>query len=126
MEVQASTCFFWYVTYKIAFKELKDMEYENRDDYIIKKYQQDEATMVQLFVNWSLSNDLDPLELYKRAYPVQSTNEVLIKALEDADSSEMDISDETILEILQMFGNDDLAFVVSEEMEKLKKRKGER
>ncbi|WP_203334025.1 hypothetical protein [Planococcus beigongshangi] len=102
------------------------MEYENRDDYIIKKYQQDEATMVQLFVNWSLSNDLDPLELYKRAYPVQSTNEVLIKALEDADSSEMDISDETILEILQMFGNDDLAFVVSEEMEKLRKRKGER
>lgn len=97
------------------------MEYKNREEYIIKKYQQDEATMVQLFVNWSLGNDLDPVELYKRAYPAQSSNDILGKALEEADPSEMDISGDMLLEILQMFGNDDLAFVVSENMEKLKK-----
>ncbi|WP_033542998.1 hypothetical protein [Planococcus sp. CAU13] len=98
------------------------MEYENREEYIIKKYQQDEATMVQLFVNWSLSNELDPLALYQRAYPGQSANEALGKALEEADPSERDISGDMLLDILQMFGNDDLAFVVSEEMQKLDRK----
>lgn len=98
------------------------MEFENRDEFIIKKYQQDEAVMIQLFVNWALSHDLDPLVLYKRAYPAQSPNEALDKAMYQADTAEMDVSDDTLLDILQMFGNDDLAFVVSEEMEKIQRK----
>lgn len=102
------------------------MEFENREELIIKKYQQDEAVMIQLFVNWALSHELDPLELYKRAYPAQSANEALDKAIEQADPAETEVSDETLLDILQMFGNDDLAFVVSEEMERIKKSDGTR
>lgn len=98
------------------------MEFENRDEFIIKKYQQDEAVMIQLFVNWALSHDLDPLALYKRAYPAQSANEALDKAMEQADPAETDVSDDTLLDILQMFGNDDLAFIVSEEMEKIQRK----
>lgn len=98
------------------------MEYENREEYIIKKYQQDEATMIQLFVNWSISHKLNPLQLYQRAYPSQSPNDALVRAIEEADPSEMDISNAMLLDLLQMFGYDDLAFVASEEMEKLERK----
>ena len=36
-----------------------------------------------------------------------------------AEPEDIEIDHATILEILQMFGNDDLAFVVAEEIEKL-------
>ena len=98
------------------------MEFENRDEYIIKKYQQDEAVMIQVFVDWALRNDLDPVELYQRAYPSQVKNEALLLAVEEADSFDMEIDESTLLELLQMFGNDDLAFIVSEEMEILRRQ----
>ena len=98
------------------------MEYENRDEFIIKKYQQDEAVMIQVFVDWAIRNNLDPVGLYQHAYPSQVKNEALLLAVEEADTFDMEIDDDTLLELLQMFGNDDLAFVVSEEMEKIRRK----
>lgn len=98
------------------------MDHENRDEYIIKKYQQDEQIMVQLFVQWCINYQLDPAELYQRAYPQQLQSSVLAAAIDQADGEELDLSHETLLDVLQMFGNDDLAFVVSEEIEKLSKK----
>ena len=98
------------------------MENENRDELIIKKYQQDESVMVQVFVNWALRKGLDPVELYQRAYPSQTKNEALLLAVEEADAFDLDVGDDTLMELLQMFGNDDLAFVVSEEIEKLNRK----
>lgn len=122
MEVQASIYILLIFKVKIADKELIRMEYENRDEWIIKKYQQDEATMIQLFVTWCLQNELDPVQLYQRAYPAQSKNEALVRAVEEADPTEFEISNETLLDVLQLFGNDDLAFVASEEVEKLDRK----
>lgn len=122
MEVQASIYILLIFKVKIADKELIRMEYENRDEWIIKKYQQDEATMIQLFVTWSLQNELNPVQLYQRAYPAQSKNEALVRAVEEADPTEFEISNETLLDVLQLFGNDDLAFVASEEVEKLDRK----
>lgn len=98
------------------------MEFENRDEYIIKKYQQDENTMIQLFVHWCFNHQADPLALYTRAYPHQPKNEALLNAIEEAktDFEEIEVGTATMLEVLQMFGNDDLAFVVAEEAEKSK------
>lgn len=98
------------------------MEYENREEFIIKKYQQDESVMVQVFVNWAVRKGLDPTELYQRAYPTQAKNEALLLAVEEADPFDMDVGDDTLMELLQMFGNDDLAFVVSEEIEKMNRK----
>jgi len=98
------------------------MEYENRDEFIIKKYQQDEAVMIQVFANWAIRNSLDPVQLYQRAYPSQVKNNALLLAVEEADTFDMEIDDDTLLELLQMFGNDDLAFIVSEEMEKIRRK----
>ena len=98
------------------------MDNQNRDEYIIKKYQQDEEVMVQLFVQWCTNHQLDPAELYQRAYPGQLQSPVLTAAIEQADTEELEIGHETLLDVLQMFGNDDLAFIVSEEIEKLPKK----
>lgn len=95
---------------------------ENKENYIIKKYQQDEQTMIQLFVQWCFNHQLDPFALYKRAYPQQAQNAALQRAVEEADNEELEISSETVLEVLQIFGNDDLAFVVAEEIEKASRR----
>ncbi|MDN7228940.1 hypothetical protein QWY15_16835 [Planococcus sp. N064] len=98
------------------------MEFENRDEYIIKKYQQDEDTMIRLFVHWCLNHDLDPVALYTRAYPHQPTNEALLNVVKETktDPAEIEVGTATMLEVLQIFGNDDLAFVVAEEAEKSK------
>lgn len=100
------------------------MEFENRDELIIKKYQHDENMMIQLFVQWCTNNKLDPLALYQKAYPYQVKNAALLTAVEEAEAetAEIDISDEAILEILQMFGNDDLAFAVAEEINRMSKK----
>lgn len=98
------------------------MDNQNRDEYIIKKYQQDEEVMVQLFVQWCTNHQLDPAELYQRAYPGQLQSSVLTAAIEQADTEELEIAHETLLDVLQMFGNNDLAFIVSEEIEKLSKK----
>lgn len=98
------------------------MDNENRDEYIIKKYQQDEEVMVQLFVQWCMNHQLDAAELYQRAYPGQLQSPVLSAAIEQAGTEELEIDHETLLDVLQMFGNDDLAFVVSEEIGKLPKK----
>lgn len=101
------------------------MEFENREEYIIKKYQQDENTMIQLFVHWCEARHLDPIALYQQAYPQQGKNPALLLAVEEAaaEPEEIEVGDGTMLEILQMFGNDDLAFAVSEEISKTPRKK---
>lgn len=101
------------------------MEFENREEYIIKKYQQDENTMIQLFVHWCATRKLDPIALYQKAYPHQEKNPALMLAIEEiaTEPEDIEVGDDTMLEILQMFGNDDLAFVVSEEISKTPRKR---
>jgi len=122
-EVQAIDNYLCYIrTSRTNGKEIKLMEYGNRDEYIIKKYQQDEETMIQLYVQWCLNHQVDPVALYQRAYPGQPQNKALLNAVEEADKQDLEISHDTLLEVLQIFGNDDLAFAVTEEIQKFPKR----
>jgi hypothetical protein len=100
------------------------MEYKNIDEQIIQKYQEDEQLMIRLFVQWCANNELHPHELYSRAYPGQPENETMKKIIEEAKFEvEIDIDNETMLDVLQLFGNDDLAFIVTDELERLSKKK---
>jgi len=95
----------------------------DKDKQVIENYQNDEEMMILLYAQWCINHDLDPVELYVKAYPNQPKNDVLLKMLESTvakEQSEM-IPDQMIISVLQTFGNDDLAFVVHEEKEKLKK-----
>lgn len=92
------------------------------DEQVIAKYQQDEKVMIQLFVQWCINHDLNPTELYARAYPEQQQNPSLQKVLKEIDESEqMEIDNEMMLDVLQLFGNFDLAFILSEEIERIAK-----
>ncbi|VDG97000.1 Uncharacterised protein [Lysinibacillus sphaericus] len=98
------------------------MEFKNIDQQVIQKYKEDETLMVRLFVQWCANHDLDPQTLYQKAYPAQPLNVLLKEVLESDDGfDELHINNETMLDVLQMFGNDDLAFVVADEIQRLKK-----
>ncbi|TGB01083.1 hypothetical protein [Halobacillus salinus] len=88
----------------------------SHDEEVIRKYQEGEKMMILLFAQWCINHDLDPVAVYKEAYPYQKENEELADALElTVPKKESDhIDGETMLEVLSMYGNDDLGFVVSE------------
>ncbi|WP_096200603.1 hypothetical protein [Bacillus sp. FJAT-45350] len=93
------------------------------EEQVISNYQQDEQMMILVFAQWSINNDLDPKELYLRAYPDQGSNDALQQALDLTVSKEEagEVPDDTLLGVLSLFGNDDLAFVVTEEINKRKR-----
>jgi len=98
------------------------MDFKNIDEQVIQKYQQDEQLMIRLFVQWCTNHQLNPHELYKRAYPDQQENTTMKNIIEQADAEDdINIDNETMLDVLQLFGNDDLAFIVADEIERLAK-----
>lgn len=98
------------------------MKLSEQDKWVIEQYEQDEEMMVLIFAQWCVNHDIDAMDLYKKAYPHQVENkalkEVLDKTVAKADSEE--ISTGVVLHVLQLFGNDDLAFVVQEVSEIIK------
>ena len=99
------------------------MDQKKLQDKIIENYQSEEKMMILVFAQWCINNDLVPEEVYLRAYPDQSANQTLREALELTVPKEEagEVKDQTLLGVLSLFGNDDLAFVVTEEMNKRKK-----
>ncbi|MEW9671394.1 hypothetical protein [Ammoniphilus sp. 3BR4] len=97
----------------------KDLE-----EKIIGQYQRDEGMMILVFAQWCVNQGLDPQEIYKRAYPDQTANPTLKQMVELTVPKEEagDIPDQTVLNVLSLFGNEELAFVVSQEIERLKKK----
>jgi hypothetical protein len=99
------------------------MEFKNIDEQVIQKYQEDEQLMIRLFIQWCANNELNPHELYRSAYPEQQENETMKKIIEEAKyEEEIDIDNETMLDVLQLFGNDDLAFILTDEIERFSKK----
>ena len=99
------------------------MNQKELEEKIIENYQDQENMMILVFAQWCINHDLDPEEIYLRAYPNQNNNQALKEGIELTVSKEEagEISDETLLGVLSLFGNDDLAFIVTEEIQKRKK-----
>ncbi|WP_187393167.1 MULTISPECIES: hypothetical protein [Oceanobacillus] len=76
--------------------------------------------MILIYSQWCINNELDPVELYEKAYPGQLKNNALIEIIEETVPAKesAEITDQTVLNVLQLFGNDDLAFIVQEHIEK--------
>lgn len=85
---------------------------------VIEQYEADENIMIQIYVQWCINHDINPLELYNRAYPNQASNNVILELMETTEKNSTIIDTGTVLYVLQLFGNDDLAYVVSEEDKK--------
>ncbi|WP_209123784.1 hypothetical protein [Alkalihalobacillus sp. BA299] len=99
------------------------MSKKQLEEQIIQNFQQDEQMMILIFAQWCVNHDLNPEELYTRAYPKQKSNSALQHALSLTVSKEEagPISDQTVLGVLSLFGNDDLAYIVTEEISKRNK-----
>ena len=83
------------------------MKPKDIEKQIIEKYQNDERMMVLIFCQWCINHDLVPEELYQKAYPNQPTNELIQEMKEQtvAKQEAEHISNETLLEVLQLFGD---------------------
>lgn len=91
------------------------MDAKSLQEQIIKKYEDDERTMIHLFIEWCRQHQLDAHEVYHQAYPDQAENPVMAEIIADiAEQAPIKIPTNTLLEVLQVFGNDELAFVVAE------------
>lgn len=90
------------------------MDQKEIEAYIIKQYQEDEQVMVRIFIQWCQERDLDPEKVYHKAYPAQPPNPLLKKLKEESEVFDMTVDSGTLINVLQVFGNDDLAFIVSE------------
>lgn len=102
------------------------MSQKDVEDQIIANYERDEQMMILVFAQWCVNHDLNPTELYLKAYPHQTENPALQQAVNLTVSKEEagDIPDDTLLGVLSLFGNDDLAFIVSEEIDRLQRQTG--
>lgn len=100
------------------------MNRKEMENQVIQAYQRDEGMMILVFAQWCVNHGLDARDLYHRAYPSQGDNPLLAQMLENTVPKEEaeEIPDATLLGVLSLFGNDDLAFVVSEEIERLHKQ----
>ncbi|MDQ0213998.1 hypothetical protein J2S13_000393 [Oikeobacillus pervagus] len=97
------------------------MNSKQLEEKIIENYQKDEKMMILVFAQWCMNHHLDPLQLYKKAYPNQMENPALKEALALTVTKEESgpISNETVLGVLSLFGNDELAFIITEEIAKM-------
>lgn len=96
------------------------MSQKEMEQQIIQNYQRDEQMMILVFAQWCINHDLDPADLYRRAYPGQPDPAALTQALKLTAPKEEagEVPDQTLLGVLSLFGNEDLAFAVTEEIAK--------
>jgi len=102
------------------------MSSKELEQAIIQNYERDEQTMILIFAQWCINNDIDPVELYSSAYPQQLANEALQQAIELTVSKEESefISDDTVIQVLSLFDNEELAFAVTEQIGQRKMKRG--
>jgi hypothetical protein len=100
------------------------MNNKQLEEQMIENYKREEHMMILVFAQWCINHDLDPAALYRAAYPDQVDNVSLQQALDLTVSKEEagEVADSTVLGVLSLFGNEDLAFIVTQEIDKRNKR----
>lgn len=88
-------------------------------------YRRDTNAMVLIFAQWCVNHELDPLELYKEAYPDQDVPTELssMLALTVPREEAGEIATDMVLNVLMAFDNEALAFVVRK-VEKIMEKRG--
>ena len=86
------------------------------EEAVVETYKQEEEMMILVFAQWCVNNGLDPEEDATASLPNQQSNERLqqVQKLIVSKEEAGEIPDDTVLGVLSMFGNEDLAMVVSE------------
>jgi hypothetical protein len=92
------------------------MDRKKIEAQIFDNYERDEQMMILVFAQWCVNHQLDPAELYQQAYPQQGPNCALQQAIKLTVPKEEagDLPDDTVLGVLSLYNNDQLAFIVTE------------
>ncbi|MFS0727999.1 hypothetical protein [Paenibacillus sp. 1P07SE] len=87
------------------------MNQKEWEQQMIERYQDDEQMMIVIFAQWCVNRGLDPLQVYRDAYPEQGDNAALAAAVQQtvAPAQGDDISDDLLFSVLGLFGNDRLS-----------------
>lgn len=90
-----------------------------KDEYIIQRSRENEEMMILIYAQWCINHDIDSHILYRRAYPDQAIPSLLDDAMESTvpKNESEEITAEMVIQLLQMYGNDDLAFAVQEKVD---------
>ena len=93
------------------------------EDRIIQKYRENEEMMILIYAQWCVNNGLDPKAIYKLAYPEQQIPSLLddVMASTVSKNESEEIASDVVIQLLQIYGNDDLAFVVQAKVEEINK-----
>ncbi|MFD2672410.1 hypothetical protein [Marinicrinis sediminis] len=103
------------------------MNQKEIEKQIIEQFQQDEEMMILVFAQWCVNHDLDPMEVYLKAYPDQLPNarlQAMIQLAVPKHESE-EIADATLLGVLDLYGNTDLADVIQQEIRMLSQKQNQ-
>lgn len=99
---------------------MENFDARQKNEQIIARYQEEEKMMIRLFIDWCRTYEVPPMQLYTIAYPDQAENELLQALMNELDTEPaIHVSTAMLLDALQTFGNEELAFVVSELSHKL-------
>ncbi|MEI4768301.1 hypothetical protein WAX74_01360 [Psychrobacillus sp. FJAT-51614] len=90
------------------------------NENVIAQYKEEENVMISLFAQWCVNHNLDAAQLYNKAYPLQQDNELLLSIIEITEKNSLHVDTETLMQVLQLFGNDDLAIEVFQAAENRK------
>ncbi|GBF74221.1 hypothetical protein PA598K_02554 [Paenibacillus sp. 598K] len=87
------------------------MNQRENEAFIIARFRDDEQTMIAVFAQWCVNKGLDPLNVYRQAYPGQPDSPALLDAIRQTVVPEeaRDITDDLLFTVLGLFGNDDLS-----------------
>ncbi len=99
------------------------MNRKETEKKIIENFQGEERMMALVFAQWCINNGYQPEEIYRQAYPHQENNQILKDAIDLTVPKEEagEIPDQTLLNVLSLFGNDELAMEVLQLIESRKK-----
>ncbi|WP_082208384.1 hypothetical protein [Paenibacillus dauci] len=97
----------------------REEQMKKREEQVLESYRQDEDMMILVFTQWCVNNGFDAKDLYQRAYPDQVDNPRLEQGIRLTVPKEEagDIPNDTLFGVLSVYGNEDLAFVISEALE---------
>lgn len=99
---------------------MENFEAKQKNEEIIARYQEEEKMMIRLFIDWCRTYEISPTQVYAAAYPEQLENELLGALIaEAATEPPIHVPTPTLLDALQTFGNEELAFVIAELSQKL-------
>ncbi|GEN56598.1 hypothetical protein GCM10012290_12710 [Halolactibacillus alkaliphilus] len=94
---------------------IENYDKKAQEEAVIKYYEEQEQTMILLFCQWCTNHELDPVTLYKEAYPEQLVPKQLEELKQETVEKEagLDIDTALLIDVMSQFNNHDLAFVVS-------------